>query len=179
MITYNLLKGKKVELVRFKAEDVQTIVSWYEDQEFLRNLDTLPSFPKHPSDFKEWIEQKNEKAFVFGIKELATEKLVGFVDIDSIIWPHRNAWLAIAIGGDGNRNRGLGYEAMVLVLDFAFQELNLHRIQLTVFQYNERAIALYEKLGFVREGTSREFLERDGKRFDMYFYGLLKHEWKK
>ncbi|MFT4414869.1 GNAT family N-acetyltransferase [Fredinandcohnia humi] len=177
MIGYNLLKGMKVQLVRFKEEDVPTIVSWYEDQEFLRNLDTLPAFPKHPSVFKEWIEQKNEKGFVFGIKELETNQLVGFVDIDSIIWPHRNAWLAIAIGGIGNRNRGLGYEAMQLALEYAFKELNLYRIQLTVFEYNERAIALYEKIGFVHEGTSREFLERDGKRYDMYSYGILKHEW--
>lgn len=177
MITYNLLKGSKVQLVRFKEEDVPTIVSWYEDQEFLRNLDTLPAFPKHPDAFKEWIEQKNEKSFVFGIKDIEADQVVGFVDLDSILWPHRTCWLAIAIGGTGNRNRGLGYEAMQLVLDFAFRELNLYRIQLTVFEYNERAIAVYEKLGFIREGTAREFLERDGKRYDMYSYGILKHEW--
>ena len=50
-------------------------------------------------------------------------------------------------------------------------------MQLTVFAYNERAIALYEKLGFVREGVYREFLARDGVRYDMYLYGLLRREW--
>ena len=43
--------------------------------------------------------------------------------------------------------------------------------------YNERAIKLYEKLGFTREGTLREFIFRDGNRYDMYLYGLLRHEW--
>ena len=62
---------------------------------------------------------------------------------------------------------------------FAFDELNLHRVQLTVFSYNERAIALYEKLGFQREGVYREHLQRDGRRYDMYLYGLLRHEWEK
>jgi RimJ/RimL family protein N-acetyltransferase len=57
-------------------------------------------------------------------------------------------------------------------------ELNLHRVQLTVFSYNERAIALYEKLGFQREGVYREFIQRDGRRYDMYLYGLLRREWK-
>ncbi|MCH1625805.1 GNAT family N-acetyltransferase [Fredinandcohnia quinoae] len=179
MLSYNLLKGKKLQLVRIREEDIATIVEWYEDQEFLRNLDTLPAFPKHPDAFKEWVEQKNEKEFVFGIRELDSNRLVGFVDLDSIIWPHRNAWMAIAIGGKENRGRGVGYEAIQLVLEFAFHELNLHRIQLTVFEYNERAIALYEKVGFKREGTYREFLERDGKRYDMYLYGLLKQEWSK
>ncbi len=53
----------------------------------------------------------------------------------------------------------------------------LRRVQLTVFSYNERAIALYEKLGFRREGAFREFLQRDGKQYDMYLYGLLRREW--
>ena len=66
---------------------------------------------------------------------------------------------------------------MRLLLDYAFGELNLHRFQLTVFAYNERASALYEKLGFVREGVFREFLLRDGTRYDMYLYGLLRREW--
>jgi RimJ/RimL family protein N-acetyltransferase len=66
---------------------------------------------------------------------------------------------------------------MLLILRFAFHELNLHRVQLTVFEYNARAIALYERLGFRREGTYRETLLRDGKRFDMYLYGMLSHEW--
>ncbi len=46
-----------------------------------------------------------------------------------------------------------------------------------MFEYNERAIALYEKLGFRREGVYREFLSRDGQRYDMYLYGLLRREW--
>jgi RimJ/RimL family protein N-acetyltransferase len=62
-------------------------------------------------------------------------------------------------------------------LNYAFSELNMHRIQLTVFSYNERAIALYERLGFRREGTHREQILRDGKRYDMYLYGLLRREW--
>lgn len=59
----------------------------------------------------------------------------------------------------------------------AFEELNLHRVTATVFAYNERSIALLEKLGFRREGAFREFLERDGRRYDMLLYGLLCHEW--
>jgi RimJ/RimL family protein N-acetyltransferase len=66
---------------------------------------------------------------------------------------------------------------MGLALRFAFDELNLHRLQLTAFSYNERAVALYEKLGFRQEGVFREFLQRDGRRHDMILFGLLRHEW--
>ena len=69
------------------------------------------------------------------------------------------------------------FEALRLMLRFAFHELNLHRLQLTVFAYNEAAIRLYERLGFQREGAFREYLLRDGKRYDMLLYGLLAREW--
>ena len=105
------------------------------------------------------------------------DDLLGFVELNDIFWPHRHTWVSIAIGDAANQGQGYGAEALGLALQFAFQELNLHRVQLTVFSYNQRAIALYEKLGFRREGIFREHLERDGTRFDMYLYGMLRPEW--
>ena len=69
-------------------------------------------------------------------------------------------------------------EAMRLILGYGFRELNMHRIELTVFDYNEPAMKLYEKLGFTREGTSRERLRRDGTWYDMHQYAMLEDEWK-
>ena len=85
--------------------------------------------------------------------------------------------MSISLGDFANWGKGYGNEATRLALGFAFNELHLHRVQLTVFDYNPRAIHLYEKLGFQQEGIYREFLQRDGRRFDMYLYGLLRHEW--
>jgi hypothetical protein len=76
-----------------------------------------------------------------------------------------------------NRNQGYGYEATQLALNFAFNELNLHRVQFTVFSYNQASIALCEKCGFRHEGIYREFIQRDGKRYDMYLYGIVRHKW--
>ena len=67
---------------------------------------------------------------------------------------------------------------MRLLLAFAFDDMNLHRVEMGVFAFNTRAIACYEGLGFVREGTHREYLQRDGQRHDMYLYGILEHEWR-
>jgi RimJ/RimL family protein N-acetyltransferase len=66
---------------------------------------------------------------------------------------------------------------MRLLVDYAFTDLNLYRLQLTVLAYNDRAIRLYERIGFKHEGTFREFGERDGSRYDMRLYGLLLPEW--
>lgn len=115
--------------------------------------------------------------FLFAIRLLDSDELIGYAELDGIMWAHQVSGVSIAIGDPKNWGKGYGYEAMQLVLRFAFDELNLHRVVLTVFSYNERAIALYEKLGFQREGVHREHLQRDGKRYDMYLYGLLHREW--
>jgi RimJ/RimL family protein N-acetyltransferase len=85
--------------------------------------------------------------------------------------------MGVGIGEPQYRGKGYGTEATQLLLKYAFHEINLHRVQLTVFAYNLSAIAVYEKLGFVKEGVMRERLHRDGQRHDVLLYSLLRHEW--
>jgi RimJ/RimL family protein N-acetyltransferase len=64
-----------------------------------------------------------------------------------------------------------------MLLRFAFAELNLFRVSAIVPEYNEGALALLHKLGFVQEVCRRRSLERDGRRWDLYVFGLLNEEW--
>ncbi len=176
MLDYQILKGQRLILDRMKEKDIVEIATWYEDEEFLRNLDAIPAFPKTETEIEKWINNKQHNTYTMAIRAYDSKKIIGYVEFDGILWNHRNSWISIAIGGN-NRGNGFGKEALELALKFAFQELNLHRIQLTVFEYNHRAISLYEKIGFKKEGSHRDFLERDGKRYDMHLYGLLRHEW--
>jgi RimJ/RimL family protein N-acetyltransferase len=121
--------------------------------------------------------QRSENDFIFGVRRCADELLIGLAGLDGISWTNGTAYLSIGIAEEGHRRQGYGREAMALLLRFAFDELNLHRLSLTVFAYNQAAIALYEGLGFVREGVFREHLHRDGQRHDMILYGILRHEW--
>ena len=66
---------------------------------------------------------------------------------------------------------------MKLVLRYAFTELNLRRVTLNVFEYNPRAIRCYEKLGFQHEGRVRKYLNREGRRWDLMYMGIMKEEW--
>jgi RimJ/RimL family protein N-acetyltransferase len=66
---------------------------------------------------------------------------------------------------------------MKVILRYAFRELNLRRVALDTFEYNPRAIRSYEKIGFVHEGRAREYLWRDGRRWDLIFMGILREEW--
>ena len=174
-----LLRGSRVRLTALTQSDLPTVVQWHQNPEFLRLFDALPAYPKTEAALAQWLDDthKSTDAFLFAVRSLDNDELIGYVELDGILWTHRVSGVSIAIGEAKQWGKGYGYEVMQLVLRFAFDELNLHRVQLTVFSYNERATALYEKLGFQREGVHREHLQRDGKRYDMYLYGLLRSEW--
>lgn len=179
MTSSMLLRGSRVRLTALTQNDLPTVIQWHQNPEFLRLFDALPAYPKTEAVLAQWLDDthKATDAFLFAIRTLDSAELIGYVELDGILWTHQVTGVSIAIGEAKQWGKGYGTEAMQLVLQFAFDELNLHRVQLTVFSYNERAIALYEKLGFQREGVHREHLQRDGKRYDMYLYGLLRSEW--
>ncbi|WP_240633327.1 GNAT family N-acetyltransferase [Paenibacillus montanisoli] len=165
MLANDFLKGTHVALVPLGNEDLPVLTKWHQDVDFLRALDAVPAFPRSERQIADWLEQSNRSntTYTFGIRANETNELVGYVELDGIMWSNRVSGVSIAIAHNQNRRKGYGAEALNLVLRFAFHELNLHRVQLTVFGYNTSAIALYEKVGFQKEGAYREFIDRDGK----------------
>lgn len=91
---------------------------------------------------------------------------------------NRSAECIIDIGEKNMWGKGIGSSAMSLILEFAFGELNLHRVCLQVFSFNERAIKLYEKMGFSHEGRLRHALYRSGNWHDIVLMSILKSEYK-
>ncbi|TCS96794.1 GNAT family N-acetyltransferase [Hazenella coriacea] len=174
-----LFKGKQVRLSSVTEEDLSLIAKWYENDQFLRIYNAEIAVPKTKKQLEKWLEnaQNNPHGVLLAIRLLQDDRCIGFLEIDGILWPHQVGWLSIAIGDQDDRGKGFGKEAMILALQYAFSELNLYRIQLTVFSYNRPAIRLYERLGFRKEGVFRQFLQRDGERYDMVLYGLLRSEW--
>ena len=83
----------------------------------------------------------------------------------------------------GSKVHDVGYRvfllkhAMNLALRFAFDCLNLRRVNLDVFEYNQRAYLSYIKCGFKEEGRMRQWMQRGGERFDLIFMGILREEW--
>jgi len=174
-----LLSGPNVRLTAIKDSDLEIIENWFNDVQFLRFYDMVPALPKQQTEVKKLVDSylDSPEKYIFAIRLKDSGELIGISGFDEIIWSNGVATLFIGIGDNRFTTKGFGKEALQLLLDFGFNELNFHRIQLNVLSYNEIAINLYEDLGFVKEGTYREFILRDGKRFDMYLYSLLKEEW--
>lgn len=98
-----------------------------------------------------------------------------FMNVDQ---RNRHAELSIVIGEAKQWGKGYGTQVMNQLLVWGFEGMNLERLYLRVFDFNARAIALYEKMGFKREGTMRKMVYRDGAYHDVHIYGLLRSEWK-
>lgn len=175
----NIFRGNQVRLTAVRPDDLETLTRWYEDSDFVRRMDMTPAYPRRLADWQKWLAdlQNAKDEFNFAVRRLDDEVMIGWIVLDGILWTNRTGWIGIGFGDAASQGRGYGGEAMRLLLKFAFHELNLHRVQLSVFSYNTPAIHLYEKLGFVREGVMREALQRDGHRFDLIHYGLLASEW--
>lgn len=182
----SLFEGKSICLAPIDHDkDAEIESRWTHDPEYLRLLNTEPARPASPAQIKkrnEAIEkdaEENKNLFHFTIRMRADDRLIGFARIQWIEWTHGNGWVKMGIGSPSDRGQGYGSEALRLLLRYAFAELNLHRVSLDTFEYNPRAIRSYEKAGFKIEGRVRQLLNRDGRRWDVIYMGILREEWEK
>jgi len=172
------LSGNLVRLTLMQSEeDLLQWSTWYRNGDFSRFLDANPALLYTPAQIKSWLEADRVEFTLFGIRTLAEDKLIGFVDLDGFDWVSRSAWTAIGIGGRDNWGKGYGTEAMRLLLRYAFATLNLNRVNLDVFGYNQRAYRSYVKCGFKEEGRERQALNRFNQRWDTVYMGILREEW--
>lgn len=172
-----LFTGQLVRLAAPQPDDRAILADWTQDDEYMRLLDDDPVRPQAAKDMT-WLDNPNSHdSYYFHIRTLTDNKLIGFVVLHSIKWASQTSELAIGIGERDYWGRGYGKDALRLVLNYAFSELNLYRIGLNVLGYNARAIKAYEQLGFVHEGAKRGMVLRGGERHDLIFYGLLRDEW--
>ncbi len=159
------------------TSELELINRWFEDGEFFRLLDERVAKIPTVENTKEFIEKIDKEGFIFGIHSRKDLTLIGFVGLGLINFYAREAWVGIAIGDRGNQGRGYGTDAMNVIVRFAFLELNLNRISLDVFEYNNRGLRAYEKAGFKLEGRERESIYRDGKWWDTLYMGILRKDW--
>ncbi len=169
--------GDRLALSTIEPQDEPKLRTWINDPEIWSTLGMRR--PINAPQETQRIEQFNTSSedLIFGVYLKAEEKLIGTVGMHRIDAVSRRGVIGILIGEKDYQNTGYGTEAMQLILRYGFREMNLHRILLHVFGGNDRAIHVYEKVGFVREGTLRDHLWRHGRWNDVYIYGMLESEW--
>jgi RimJ/RimL family protein N-acetyltransferase len=174
------IKGKKIMLRRFRPDDLEPLWETINtNEEFNRLTGTHGTFSR------EQIENYNAKqvaadddsraSFIIALPD--DSRAVGEVVINEIDRDNNSGSIRISLFYTEDAGKGYGTEAMRLMVDYGFKYLKLHRISLTVYAFNPRAIRVYEKVGFKREGVMRDDLYWDGEYVDSIIMSILEHEW--
>lgn len=174
----NQFRGELVHLSPIDLEkDMQSLEKWDRNTEYKRLLDDVPAMHMSATMAKEMFENWPADSALFMAHAAEDEKLIGFVELGGFNWESRSAWVGIGIGEGEFWGKGYGTEMMQLMLRYAFQGLNLNRVNLNVFAFNKRAIRSYEKCGFQYEGTQREVIYKEDQRWDIIDMGILREDW--
>lgn len=177
-----LLVGNRVQLRSFELSDLDEIMKHWNNVELRRLLGGADRGPAARNEEEEWIKdtwkrRQERKAFVFAIEVMADKKLIGGTGLFNIDWTSRTADVGISIYNPEYWGKGYGVEALDLLLGFAFQDLNLNRVGLEVFDFNQRAHKCYLKAGFKEAGRRRKARFIEGQYHDSILMDLLREEW--
>jgi RimJ/RimL family protein N-acetyltransferase len=172
------LLGERIELRRHARENYRLYGEWYGDPEIWR-LTSWAASPLSPSAVERLFEDRElsptDDSFAIHLK--GEEEPVGVISLMNISEANDSAELSVIVGHPEDRHQGYGAEAIALILRYGFEDLNLNRVGLSVFEFNEDAISTYEKLGFRKEGRLRKAVKRDDAFHDAILMGISRSEW--
>ena len=157
---------------------------WTHDAEFMRLMELKPIRPLSASMVKKQYEavekemEEDKNLYYFTILAREGNHFIGKALVEWIDWTNGNGFLRLGIGESQYRRKGYGSQALHMLLRFAFSELNLYRVMAVVPAYNEGAIRLFQKFGFMEEVRRRKAIHRDGEFWDLVSFGLLNSEWR-
>lgn len=176
-----MIYGERVRLRAIERSDIPTFVRWFNDPEVRRYL--LVYAPISAAQEEKWLEEvlqriQRREEFVFVVEARVGDEWVhiGIVGLHQINWKDRNAVFGIVLGEKAYWDQGYGTDATHTMLRFAFEELNLHRVELEVFDENARARRCYEKAGLRHEGTRRQAAFFEGMYHDSHLMSVLREE---
>lgn len=179
MAYYRKLAGEKCYLSPVQFEDAAAWTAWMNDLEVTLPLGDEAYIPysleRMRDDVADAIQRQQH---IFSIVDLVDDILIGRCLLFAMDTVNRSAMMGILIGDKAYWGKGYGQEATRLLLDYAFNLLNLHSVMLGAFSFNQRAIHAYERVGFKVIGTRREARLIGGKAYNAVFMDILESEFR-
>ena len=172
-----MLEGTITNLRPVDSGDLERVYRWINDREVTRFLATV--YPLSRKDEQAWLEKKPVNNYESGVRFAIETKdgvHIGNLDLNDVQAESRRALMGVMIGEKDYWGAGYGTDAIITLLRFGFYEMNLNRITLHVFDFNERAYACYLKCGFQDEGRLRQHYYTEGRYWDSIVMGILRSE---
>lgn len=174
-----MIEGKLVNLRAREMADVERMTCWINDREVTRFMGAR--YPWSSAAEEAFVRGRTSSPMTYGDVSLAIETKdgvhIGSCGLHGASPENRMADLGIMVGEKAYWSKGYGTDAVATLVRFGFEEMNLNRIALDVYDFNERAQASYRKSGFVEEGRMRDAHYADGVYCDVVVMGLLREEW--
>lgn len=175
--------GQRIMLREYEREDLVHIRKWVNDPQIVNNLSDIFLFPHSLQNSEQFLNMMLEgsnaghKGFIIAHKDSA--EYIGQIDLLHLDWKNRSAELGIVIGSGENLGKGYGSEAIQLLQEIAFKQMNLHRLELRLHDYNDRAYRCYLKCGFKEEGRKRQNHYANGRYSDTIWMSMLADEYER
>ena len=171
-----MFEGKLVNLRPLETGDLERMFTWINDQETIQYL--AARYPISRTEEERWLTSRPAADFANMVLAIETKDGVhiGNCGLHEGQPENRKASLGIVIGDKDYWSNGYGSDAIVTLLRFGFYEMNLNRVWLHVYEFNERARACYKKCGFVEEGRLRQNAYQEGRYIDTITMGILRSE---
>ena len=173
------IEGEGVILRRHGPGNLPAFRRWYADPEVAR-LARYQDAPMRLDEIDRFFQVRalGPESLAMAIHVAESDRLIGSCAFSQLDGDNGSAMFHITIGEKDAWGRGYGTEATALMLEHAFTALGLHRVALSVFEFNERAIRAYRRCGFTVEGRAREAIWRDGHWWDEIQMSVLAEEWR-
>lgn len=170
------IMGKKVYLRAMEVEDMDIYRDMINDSEVSRMVVgwSFPVSKKEQNDWYNRVVGDINKRFTICMKD--SDQAVGMVTLTNIDWVNRSAFHGIKLHPSCPKGQGVGTDAVMTLMEYAFNQLNLHRLDGEWFLYNTASKKLYEKCGWHEEGIKKDAIFRDGAFHDLAITGILKDE---
>lgn len=172
------IKGKIVTLRQMTVDDLQMICDMFNDPE-MENLVVGWAFPLSIEQQKTWFEKNigDQRNFRF-IIETPEDGAVGVATLTEIDWKNRRATHGIKLANKERRTKGIGTDAVMAIMRYAFDELGLHRLDGSWFDFNIASKTLYIKCGWQIEGVKREYVYKRGEWRDLTIVSILERDYR-
>lgn len=170
------ISGKKVVLRFIEPSDLEEIRNMTNDaeQEYMIGGWSLPAAKKHQEDwYQRILSDKNNIRFAIEFED----SFVGLVTLTDIDWKNRRAKSGIRLTFSSPKKQGIATDALMAMLGYAFEELNIHRVYATIIEHNVISRKLHAKCGYKEEGLLRQSVYKRGVYHNELQLSILKKEY--